>query len=41
MLNYVHSNVDKRNGTAAPGAALGSAIGFRLNGIALRSQVAW
>jgi phosphate-selective porin OprO/OprP len=41
MLNYVHSELDKTNGTAAAGAALGVPIGYKLDGIALRSQVAW
>ena len=41
MLNYVHSELDKVNGTAATGAALGVPIGYKFDAIALRSQVAW
>jgi phosphate-selective porin OprO/OprP len=41
MLNYVHSELDKANSTAVTGAALGVPVGYKLDGIALRSQFAW
>jgi phosphate-selective porin OprO/OprP len=40
MLNYVHSELEKTNGTAAA-AALGVPIGYKFDAIALRSQIAW
>ncbi len=41
MLNYVHSELDKANGTAVAGAPLGTPIGYKFDAIALRSQVNW
>ena len=41
MLNYVHSELDKANGTAVAGAALGVPVGYKMDGVALRTQLSW
>jgi phosphate-selective porin OprO/OprP len=41
MFNYIHSELDKANGTAVAGAPLGVPVGYKFDAIALRSQVAW
>lgn len=41
MFNYVHSELDKANGTAVTGAALGVPVGYKMDAVALRTQVAW
>jgi phosphate-selective porin OprO/OprP len=42
MLDYLHGNISKPEGTAGvAGAPLGSNVGLRFNAIALRTQVAW
>jgi phosphate-selective porin OprO and OprP len=42
MLDYMHGNISKPEGTAGvSGAPLGSDVGLNFNAIALRTQVAW
>jgi phosphate-selective porin OprO/OprP len=41
MLNYVHSELDKANGTAVAGAALGVPVGYKFDAVAFRTQFAW
>lgn len=41
MLNYVHSELEKANGTAVTGAPLGAPVGYKSDGVALRTQLTW
>jgi len=41
MLNIVHSELDKDNGAAVAGAALGVPVGYKFDAVALRSQLSW
>jgi phosphate-selective porin OprO/OprP len=41
MFNYIHSDLDKANGTAATGARLGTAVGYKFDALAMRTQLYW
>ena len=41
MFNYIHSDVKKINGTAAPGAPVGAPIGAQFDALATRLQLAF
>lgn len=41
MLNYVHSELDRVNGTATATAPLGAPIGYKMDAFALRTQLSW
>jgi phosphate-selective porin OprO and OprP len=41
MANYVHSELDKANGAAVTGAALGVPVGYKFDALAVRTQLSW
>ncbi|HEV8015898.1 MAG TPA: porin, partial [Stellaceae bacterium] len=41
MLDYLHGNISKPEGTAGVTAPLGSNVGLKFNAVALRTQVTW